>query len=537
MSDAFLSVEHISKRFRLGGPFAGRKAAWLSAVDDVSFTVEPGEVLGLVGESGSGKSTLARMLVQLLAPTGGRIVFRGQDITQLGRRDARDIRRRIQIVFQDPYSSLDPRMRVRAVIGEGLYHSKLGRRALASRVGELLEVVGLPGRMADAYPHQLSGGERQRVGIARALASGPDLLIADEPVSALDASVQGQVLNLLRDLQSTRNLAMIFVAHELPVARYMSDSLAVMHLGRLIEFGRADEVFARPAHPYTQALVAAMPSYGRQRSERAVLAGDAGAELDVHPHCRFSSRCPRALERCLSEDPVLRARPRPEPLGRLLQLAHRRRRGCRMNEPVEITAADGVTLRGEVHRGSPYWAILVHDRGADLESLRPLASRARARGVLGARDRPPGPRPLGRGLGRRGLGARRGGRDLVGAPRRCRTGLCRSRRRKRLCPLRAAGPGLVAAAVLLGPRPTPGCTTELIRRWCGPRLFVVGSNDVEGEAGARRIFDACVGPRLFVQLPTDARVHDLLIGEHASQALSHAVGYLAQNRSDIEHAA
>jgi oligopeptide/dipeptide ABC transporter ATP-binding protein len=252
------------------------------------------------------------MLVRLLTPTEGRIVFHGQDITQPRRRDRRDLCRRIQIVFQDPYSSLDPRMRVSSVIAEGLYHSKLGRQAEKTRIDELLDVVGLPGRVGQVYPHQLSGGERQRVGIARALASDPELLIADEPVSALDASVQGQVLNLLRDLQATRNLAMIFVAHELPVARYMSDWIAVMHMGRLIEFGRADELFDHPAHPYTQALLAAMPSYGQQRAERTTLPGDTSADLDTHPHCRFSRRCPRALDRCQAEDPVLRPEISPE---------------------------------------------------------------------------------------------------------------------------------------------------------------------------------------------------------------------------------
>ena len=306
MSEALLSVEHVSKRFRLSGALLGRRAVWLSAVDDVSFVLAPGEVLGIVGESGSGKSTLARMLVQLLEPSSGRIVFCGHDVAGLGRGATRDVRRRIQIVFQDPFSSLDPRMRIRSVIGEGLYHSDLGQRELRIRVAELLETVGLPERMASVYPHQLSGGERQRVGIARALASDPELLIADEPVSALDASVQGQVLNLLRDLQTRRSLAMIFVAHELPVARYMSDRLAVMHRGRIVETGPADDLFEHPAHPYTRALLAAMPSYGQRRSERAPIPGDASIDTPDEMHaCRFAGRCPNVLARCREEDPVL----------------------------------------------------------------------------------------------------------------------------------------------------------------------------------------------------------------------------------------
>ncbi len=306
MSETLLAVEHLSKRFRLHGGLSGRGSSWLSAVDDVSFTLAPGEVLGIVGESGSGKSTLARMLVQLLPASSGRIVFRGQDIGAAGRGSTRDVRRRIQIVFQDPFSSLDPRMRIRAVIAEGLYHSGLGRREQDVRVVELLETVGLPERMATVYPHQLSGGERQRVGIARALASDPELLIADEPVSALDASVQGQVLNLLRDLQTRRSLAMIFVAHELPVARYMSDRLAVMHRGRIVESGPADDLFEHPAHPYTRALLAAMPSYGQRRAGRATIPGDASIDLPEDGHaCRFAHRCPRALARCSAADPVL----------------------------------------------------------------------------------------------------------------------------------------------------------------------------------------------------------------------------------------
>jgi peptide/nickel transport system ATP-binding protein/oligopeptide transport system ATP-binding protein len=256
---ALLEASALTKRYPLG-----RNRGWLTAVDAVDLDVDKGEVLGIVGESGSGKTTLSRMIVQLVAPTSGRLVFDGIDVARAGRAERAQLRRRIQIIFQDPQSSLDPRMRLDAIVAEGLYYSKLSQSARGRRVGELLEMVGLHAGMLRNYPHQLSGGERQRVGIARALACEPELLIADEPVSALDASVQGQVLNLLRNLQRKHGMAMLFIAHELPVARYMSDRIAVMQTGRIVELRPADALFEAPEDPYTRALLDAMPSYGRR---------------------------------------------------------------------------------------------------------------------------------------------------------------------------------------------------------------------------------------------------------------------------------
>ena len=253
---ALLEASGLTKRYR-----------HLTAVDGVDLEIGAGEVVGVVGESGSGKTTLSRMIVQLIAPSAGRLVFDGIDFARARRAERARLRRRIQIIFQDPQSSLDPRMRLDAIVAEGLYHSRLPRDERRRRTGELLEMVGLYAGMARLYPHQLSGGERQRVGIARALACRPDLLIADEPVSALDASIQGQVLNLLRTIQREHGMAMLFVTHELPVARYMSDRIAVMQTGRIVELREADELFERPEHPYTRTLLEAMPSYGRRGRE------------------------------------------------------------------------------------------------------------------------------------------------------------------------------------------------------------------------------------------------------------------------------
>jgi oligopeptide/dipeptide ABC transporter ATP-binding protein len=304
-SETLLEVEGLSKYFVVGHSGAMRTPRRLSAVQDVSFSLGRGEVLGVVGESGSGKSTLARLIAQLVRPSAGRIVFDGVDLVSADRRQAQMALRRLQFVFQDPHSSLDPRMRVGSIVAEGLHHSGLSRAARAGRVAELLELVGLQSRVARNYPHELSGGERQRVGIARALASDPVLLIADEPVSALDASIQGQVLNLLSELQETRKLSMIFITHELPVARFMADRLAVMHLGRFVELGGANDVFLSPAHPYTQALMAANPTYGRERGTRPTLHGEAPSPIDPPAACRFAGRCPRRIERCGLEEPVL----------------------------------------------------------------------------------------------------------------------------------------------------------------------------------------------------------------------------------------
>lgn len=303
--DPILLVEHLTKRYAARHDLLGRVRSRVSAVDDVSFSMRRGETLAVVGESGSGKSTLARLVVRLTAPTSGRMVFEGIDVGTARGTASRDLHRKIQIVFQDPYSSLDPRQVVGRIIAEGLHYSGLDRAARKRRVLECMESVGLPAAMISNFPHQLSGGQRQRVGIARMLAADADLVVADEPVSALDGSIQGQVLNLLRKLQSERGLTMLFITHDLSVARYMADRIAVMHLGRVVEFAPTERLFERPAHPYTQALLSAVPRFGRGDGKRIILAGDAPSPIDPPPACRFAGRCQWRTDVCVEADPGL----------------------------------------------------------------------------------------------------------------------------------------------------------------------------------------------------------------------------------------
>jgi oligopeptide/dipeptide ABC transporter ATP-binding protein len=305
MERALLRVSHLSKWFPVNRDLLGRSINRLSAVDDVSFELKQGEVLGIVGESGSGKSTLARLLLRLTRPTGGQVEFDGIDVLAARRSQSLELRRRIQIVFQDPYSSLDQRLRVDAILAEGFYHAGIGRREIRARSTDLVEQVGLQPSVLGSYPHQLSGGQRQRIGIARSLAANPELLIADEPVSALDASVQGQILNLLRRLQRERHLTMIFITHDLSVARHMSDRVAVMHLGKIVEMASARRIFDSPLHPYTQALLSAIPTYGEAAATRIVLKGDVPSPIDPPHSCRFASRCFRRLEVCTVDEPPL----------------------------------------------------------------------------------------------------------------------------------------------------------------------------------------------------------------------------------------
>ena len=273
------------------------------AVDDVSFTLDAGETLGLVGESGSGKSTVARLVVRLLEPTAGVIRVDGTDVANLSRRRLRALRRRVQIVFQDPYSSLDPRMSVGRIVAEGLQGA--GRAERERKIGELLERVGLPPAFARRHPHQLSGGQRQRVGIARALAVDPEFLVLDEPVSALDVSVQSQVLNVLHDLQDELGLTYLFISHDLTVVRHLAGRIAVMYLGKLVELAPADQIFDSPRHPYTKALLSAMPTIAGDRRERIILSGEIPSPIDPPPMCRFASRCFRQVDVCWNEVPPL----------------------------------------------------------------------------------------------------------------------------------------------------------------------------------------------------------------------------------------
>jgi oligopeptide transport system ATP-binding protein len=309
--DVLLEVRHLVKHFSVGGGMFGGRAGTVRAVDDVSFTLRRGETLGLVGESGCGKTTTGRCILQLERPTSGQVIFEGQDLATLSDAEVRPFRRRMQVIFQDPYASLNPRMTVGQILAEplavhGLVPDRDGRR---TRVRELLTRVGLLPQHADRYPHQMSGGQRQRVGIARALAVEPALIVCDEPVSALDVSIQAQIINLLEDLQSELGLTYLFIAHDLAVVRHISDRVAVMYLGKIAEMTDRQQLYENPRHPYTKALLAAVPipdpALEAQRAH-SVLLGEVPSPLNPPSGCVFHPRCPIAIDRCRGEVPPLR---------------------------------------------------------------------------------------------------------------------------------------------------------------------------------------------------------------------------------------
>jgi oligopeptide/dipeptide ABC transporter ATP-binding protein len=307
--EVLIRAEHVKKYFPIRKGILQREVARVHAVDDVSIEVRAGETIGLVGESGCGKSTLARCLARLYELTAGTVTFEGRDISRLNRRQLRPVRRELQMIFQDPYASLNPRKRVGTILSDPLRIHRYGDRAkIKARVRELLELVGLSPEHVNRYPHEFSGGQRQRIGVARALALHPRLVIADEPVSALDVSIRAQVINLLDDLQDDLALTYVFIAHDLGVVRHISDRIAVMYLGKIVEISPSEELYRRPIHPYTEALLSAVPVPDPDLSARRkqiVLEGDVPSPVAPPPGCRFHPRCRYATDICRQQEPPL----------------------------------------------------------------------------------------------------------------------------------------------------------------------------------------------------------------------------------------
>jgi oligopeptide transport system ATP-binding protein len=308
--EVLVEVKNLKKHFPIMRGVLRRQVGAVQAVDGVSFDIYRGETLGLVGESGCGKSTTGRTILQLLEPTAGQVTYEGQELTALNRNEMRKARRHMQMIFQDPYASLNPRMSVGSIIGEPLQIHNIGSsQSRKERIQELLKVVGLNPYFINRYPHEFSGGQRQRIGIARALATNPAFIVADEPISALDVSIQAQVVNLMDDLKADLGLTYLFIAHDLSMVRYISDRVAVMYLGRIVELSDRNEVFDHPLHPYTQALLSAIPIPDPEkeaRRQRLILEGDVPSPANPPSGCRFHPRCSYATEICKEEDPAFR---------------------------------------------------------------------------------------------------------------------------------------------------------------------------------------------------------------------------------------
>ncbi len=308
-SDVLLTVQNLKMHFPITrGIILQRQVGSIKAVDGITFDLMRGETLGLVGESGCGKSTTGRAILQLYEPTAGEVIFEGQDLTEINSGDLRRMRRRMQMIFQDPYASLNPRMTVGSIVGEPLEVHKIGgsRREQQQRVQELLEIVGLNPYFINRYPHEFSGGQRQRIGVARALAVNPSFIVCDEPISALDVSIQAQVINLLEDLQSEMGLTYLFIAHDLSVVRHISDRIAVMYLGKIVELADREELYENPLHPYTQALLSAVPIPDpeiEKKRQRIILEGDVPSPAEPPTGCNFNTRCPQVMEICHQYEP------------------------------------------------------------------------------------------------------------------------------------------------------------------------------------------------------------------------------------------
>ncbi|CDM69267.1 Oligopeptide transport ATP-binding protein AppF [Clostridium bornimense] len=306
--EVLLKVENVKKYFPIKGGVMQRTVGYVKAVDGVSFEIKKGETLGLVGESGCGKSTTGRTILNLLEKTEGKIYFKGQDLDELSKSQLRKMRPKMQLIFQDPYSSLNPRMTVGKIIGEALLnHKMVSKEDLREKVLETMKICGLAPYQIDRYPHEFSGGQRQRIGIARALILNPDFIVADEPVSALDVSIQAQIINLLQDLQREKNFSYLFISHDLSVVEHICDKVGVMYLGSLVELASSDEIFKNPLHPYTKALMSAIPIPDPTvKRERIILTGDIPSPANPPKGCKFHTRCPYATDKCKEVNPEYR---------------------------------------------------------------------------------------------------------------------------------------------------------------------------------------------------------------------------------------